>query len=512
MTAKGDPGSVFPATGRRDVDGVLLAVPDASPARYVKHLSTEVLWHVYHFDDLLDLSGEWVADYEFDHGSKRIELRYRDGVVPQDLDTLVRWVDLASPMAAWRLTRLALDLARFLRDCHHSQVTLGVIHAERVAVTDRGFILMPTTAGVLPPIPDLPGNDVAGWLQHVAPEVLRTRASAVKLLFAGDVYGLGRLVTTLVCPGWKPDTSTATVDLVADLVEGLPEPSAVEWPEESDRLRRLSARMCARFGSERPGIEEVVTELEACLAELDPLTRIRKQIERGALSEAESTLSHLQESAAVDGGEFDPLELTILRADVALARQPPDLVTAIDQARKGLELDDEHPGLLRRLGDAYRLNVGHPQRLLYAIDAYHKAADAKGWEDGEARHRWLEALTEAGDTEEILKRTASMPLALRDGGIYALRARAQLHKGYTAYAWDECANGAACSVGADQALAIADEVAGQVDAKWLIHWMDSNSERQGIDALRLIAIKHCGELAMMFLARFNTGNDPEQGH
>ncbi len=272
---------------RRDIDGELFQLWDRPPVHYGKCLPTSVAWQIFDPQDLDNVSGSAVAAVNTNLAEDCYCIHYQATLDPLNLSALRTLLPVEGAFATWRAAKLAADLCRDLKLLHEEGIPQFVIHPERVGRWQDRFALLPTLAGILPTLTELPSNALGGWLHFVAPEVLRTRGMNKELLSAGDIYSLGRLVAALTLSTWEPETAADQLTLAEQRVELSTDEltKMLEEPSASDRERAsllsLLKRMCALLPEERPSLDEAVAGLDKILQSASPATRLPELIKRG---------------------------------------------------------------------------------------------------------------------------------------------------------------------------------------------------------------------------------------
>ena len=185
---------------RPDLEGELWYLADGVVGRVAKRLSMGVAWHVVDPEDLTNVDEAVVESVVVDTAEQVFYLHYRPTVEALDWSTVRQVLQLKSPLAAWRAARLMRDLCASLKTLHDGEIPQLVVHPERLGQAEGRFVILPTLPRVLPPLPETCSPDALVWLSCVAPEVLRTRGIVKELLFAGDIYALGRMLHLLCAP------------------------------------------------------------------------------------------------------------------------------------------------------------------------------------------------------------------------------------------------------------------------------------------------------------------------
>ncbi len=471
---------------RRDVEGDLVVIDDGRI--HAKALSQEVAWHLDDPEELADLLEDRVEAVQLDTDAGVTYIRYPSGTEPLDLERLRALIDAAAPMAAWRLARLGRQLAASLGELHGAGVPQMLLHPERVAIVDGVVGILPTLASVLPPLPDLPPNEVAGWLHYVAPEVIRTRAVDPAIGPAADVFSLGRLLHALAVGGFVPALSTDPLTLAEELVEGDRPPSLGDWPDGFGALEALVHTMVEALPEDRPTLEEVVSALGAIAEVESPAARVRALVDAGDVDGARRALDELEELP--EGSRPPGGALHRLRAELALVESPPDLHGAVVHLKKALQVAPDDLDARRLLGLTYARDEGRVQHLELAAEELGPVAGQTGAdEDVEA---WLDVISRIPDPE-IRLRLAPRDL-IGDRRFARIRLRAHLDAGDPLSGWGDAVLALEVNGPDDDLLALAREIAGQRDPLELMTWKYANKERRGIDAALAIVWERNGNV------------------
>jgi len=380
---------------RPDLEGELLLLAEGAVAHYAKRLSLDVAWHVFDVQDVAHVADAVVASVTTDAAERAFYLHYRPAIEPLDWSILRQVLRLNSPGAAWRAARLTLDLCVSLKTLHDEDIPQLVMHPERLGQADGRFVILPTLAGVLSPLPQVCASPVAGsWLHCVAPEVLRTRGLAREFLKAGDVYALGRMLSLLCASAWRPDLPGDVLKLAEQRVE---RPDLDPWPEPPagfTELQQLWRRVCVLVPGQRPNLDDWLTEVRSLEARLSPEHEFAGLLERNQLPEAERVWRDLAEAPGVFS--LPPSTLHLMANDLFARR--------LDQG----DLASAERGL-RELFEA-RQRLGVPELLLHsmAIDLFARQL-AQG-ELAEAE-RWWRDLAEARGIFPLPERTLHLMAA-----------------------------------------------------------------------------------------------------
>lgn len=426
---------------RLDVEGTLVQFASVPPLHYGKQLPVATAWQVFEVRDLENVVGTPVQAVRTDAAESCHEIHYHPALTPLHLAAVRELLSLDGPLALWRVTKLALDLCDGLAALHDEGIPQFVMHPERIGQWGGKFALVPTLAGVLPALDDAPPNEVSGWLHFVAPEVLRTRGLNKDLLFAGDVYALGRTLEALCLPHWEAATNADWFVLAAQRVEANEPQPLGELATHLSELRPLLARMTALLPDARPSLAVAQAELAALNRQCAPVERFQTLLSAKRMDEIEACLRDL---AAMDKlGVFGSWARTVrlLTADLALAQTPPDCQRAINElyttnnTRDFYELDVQ-----QRLAKAYALHTDQSDHLLRSSEAYARAASLSHWA-AHVLEEWVPVLWQLNQPDLALDVTQDIPVERRTRGIIALRSQCWEQKSAFLDAWYEVTTG-----------------------------------------------------------------------
>lgn len=462
----------------RDLDGELIEVSDGESTHVTKRLSLDVAWHTNAPEDLAYWLKGLVMDVEEDWSQRSLLVHYVPFLKPLSRSQLQALVKPASPLAGWRLATLAADLCHWLERCHTADFPQAVLHPRRVGLLDGRFVLLPTLAGIMPPLSELVAGGVPVWLPYVAPEVLRTRAKAPALLPAGDVYALGRLLAAIALPGFLDALPEDPAALAEQIVEGPRASPSADWPPEIEEIGAVVQTMVVAEPEARPTAADLAGTFQALVGQLDPERVIRTLIGDRDLTGARAHLETLDASQSEGVFAFPPAKRHLLRADLALAQSTPDFIRAIDQLNKAESFEPRNPLIHQRIGRAYRDYTNHAQHLLLADHAYQRAALLSEWR-ADVIEEWVEVLQQRG-ADHLLERTQTIPWDKRPAVVFARRAAALLEAGNYHGAWHECVDYFS-QFGFNQSVyETARSAAAEIPPGELLMWM---LERQNIDKL-----------------------------
>jgi tetratricopeptide (TPR) repeat protein len=309
-----------------------------------------------------------------------------------------------------------------------------IVHENRVALRGQQFVLFPTLSGVLPPFPDFVSDDSARWLSYLAPEVIRTRAKTVSLLFKSDVYSLGRMLYRLLLPTEPPVADPfETLEAIVEKAKILDDRNENLFNAE---LQKNIARMCAFFPADRPDITEVMQLFETVYDAADPERHIGFLISAEKLAEAEAAIDDLEAATSCPAFAFSKAKLYLLRSQLALHYAFPQFALAIEYLRKAQKLEPLDISIDLRIAETYLAYQEHPQHILFASEAYEQALALSNWRV-DIMESWL-ALIETFSPNDILEKTHKIPWDKRLPHVFLMRAKGYLDLGKPFDAWNEC--------------------------------------------------------------------------
>lgn len=420
---------------KADVEGDWGEWLNGESRHFAKRLSTQTAWHSFVPHELAGEDGV-VQSVQTDGEAGAHFIHYQSRVEPLELDELRKIIDGAGRLAPWRLAFLAGKLFAQLKELHEAVFPQMLLHPGRIGRWDSRLVLLPTLAGVMPPLSHWAGGQAGCWLHTIAPEVLRTRATVRGLLFAGDVYSLGRTLWILCLPKWSPAQAADARTLMTQRIE-LPEQDALPpLPPAFDCVQDLMRRICARSPNLRPPLDSIIAQWQAIETALSPQAAFYRHLGEGQLPLAGA---FLQEILSDQEKGFFPLErrdLLFMQADYALAQTPPDCQRAIEllqaaESRKKYEVDVQ-----LRLGRAYARYGAHSQHDAFSNEAYLRAAGLSQW-DGAIIEEWIRMLQTQNNPQGILAATESIPNLERSKNLIWLRTGCWMKVGNLAKAWEE---------------------------------------------------------------------------
>ena len=459
-----------PSVIRGDVEGELVRLPGSGPDQFGKRLPLDVAWQVFDPHDLENVPDSAVQAVVAETATRCYLVRYHQGVVPLDLDRLRELLGPAGPLAPWRLARLAHDLCGDLRALHAEGIPQLLVHPERIGCWAGRFVLLPTLAGVLPPLSRLPTNQLAGWLHYVAPEVLRTRGTAAEMLPAGDVFSLGYLLQALCVPDWGPLDHADTLALAEHRVEGMEPDCPGRAAKGFEALQALFGRLAAPLPEDRLGLDDALKALAGLLEERSAERLVAGHLAAGRPDLADACLRDLDRCLKAGVFGCSARAGHLLRADVALTRAPPDCRVAMTHLNAAESPEGYEADVRQRMARAYALWTDLPQHLEFASEAYRVASALSGYR-ADLVDEWVELLRRFSDTGAVLAATARVPENLRTPRLVMLRTACLLRRGFPWEAWNEIAPCFARTAFDPTLFELARTVALKNDPMELLLWM-----------------------------------------
>jgi eukaryotic-like serine/threonine-protein kinase len=205
-------------------------------------------------------AGRQYIVFEFVEGENLKELIEREGRLPVR-DALL----------------LALQMARALGFAHDRGLVHRDVKPQNVLLNDEGQAKM-TDFGIARSV-DVDGVTVTGTVlgtsEYIAPE--QARGQRVDALT--DVYSLGVVLYELLT-GAVPFQGESFVTVALRHVNEPPPDVLERRPDCPPRVALLLERTMAKNPDDRPTMDELVDELEACLGELDPMSEQATMISR----------------------------------------------------------------------------------------------------------------------------------------------------------------------------------------------------------------------------------------
>lgn len=474
-----------------DIEGEWIRL-EAPNSHYGKLLSTETAWHVHAPERLCEATWSIVSEVELKLSAKQVIIHYDPGLRRLRLTELREMANPTGPLVAWRAAFIGLELSRGLLELHELDLPQMVIHPERIGRLGDRIVLTPTMAGALPPLSGALAKQTAGWLCYVAPEVLRTRALNRDLLFAGDVYALGRTLEAL-CVTAAVEFTPDPFDLAVRRVETRVDDPLGDMPPAMAELQLLIRRMCALIPDQRPQLPEVIAEMETIIQQRGP-ERATDGLKPADLKKAEAIRDDLQGARQTGVFPVTARQLHLVNADVMMLQTPPDCGRAV------LELAEADPprtykaDVQLRLGRVYSVFKNYEGHLKRSAEAYGLAARLFNWAP-EVVEEWLAAMSRLQDPRSLLLATETVPpVDLRSPRVLESRMEAWLKMGEQLRAWNEIA-GYLSSRGMDSSIAdLARKLARQVPPNSLRAWLKNAKQNEEHPAASEIARTRLSEV------------------
>jgi hypothetical protein len=424
---------------RPDIEGDFVRFSDEEGSHFGKRLPSDVAWYVILEPRDLEQASAGVVQSVVTNFSEGVHyIHYRSELQPLDLGGLRSLLRLDQPLATWRLTRVAIDLCEHLQTLHEEGVPQLLIHPERIGRLPNKLVLLPTLARSLPTLSQIPSNTVAGWIHFISAEALRTRALDKGLLFAADIYSLGRTLRAIGTPTWQATTSADALLLAEKRVEDIEADGLGEFPAGFRILGPLLERMLAALPGDRPQLTDVLSDLRIIEKRVSPEVVFDEYLRSGQIELATACLSDLMDTNQT--GLFGDLTRTshIMSADLALAQSPPDCSRAIveldlAESPKHYEADIQH-----RMGRAYALFTTYPNHLEHSHKSYLRAARLSSWQP-EVVDEWVDVLKRNYNPAWILETLDKIPSDARTKRAVMLRTECLLQSAGDLDAWMEVA-------------------------------------------------------------------------
>ena len=371
---------------RSDLEGDLLqiGITDSANTQFVKQLSSEKLWHFTPEDIYNRLSSQLVNKIKIDLiEEKAIYLFYELGIRPLDLQQIRSYVRPEAEFRGWRISKLAVDLCVCLRDLHLNDLPQLVIHPDRIGTLNCKFTILPTLSGVMPAFRDIQNNEATNnWLYYTAPEVLRTRGKYLDLLFAADIYSIGRILELLACfPTWTPNVN----DPLA-FIEILVERSEIQTPEKKgiqqlSDIENLINAMCQYDSKLRPDLEYLIDAWSKIQHSYNPIGKILHLIAANDIPKAKKGIEEIEENAKNMLFELDEKEIKLLKVELELKKKEPDFGYAIRLLDSCLRGNEKDISILTKIASIYEKFTKHSEHRTYAVEYFIKAAILDQWKD-----------------------------------------------------------------------------------------------------------------------------------
>jgi hypothetical protein len=422
----------------KDVEGDLVHVHGGGPPHLAKCLSISVAWQVFDLEDLTHVEEATVTSVETDLHEGLSYLHYRPAIEVFPGMSLRGELRLEGSLGPWLAAGMAYDLCRSLKTLHEEDIPQLVLHPERIGRLAGRFVLLPTLAGVLPPLSRMPSNEAAGWLHYVAPEVLRTRGIDKALLFAADVYAWGRMMHLLCAPDWQPDLTGDAWKLAEQRVERPESESLPPLPAGFATLAAIWSRAAALPPAQRPSLDELLKQLQQVREEVAPEEQFARLLRERKLAEAERLVEELEQACRAGHCSVPQRTFHLMAADLHMARTPPDPGRAIIELDLAESREYYEADVQIRLARAYLHFTGNDRHLWLSSKAYERAARLQGW-NAEVLDEWMPLLQRLEDPDYALEVLARIPTVFHTRRVSILRIECLLRKREYGDAWREVA-------------------------------------------------------------------------
>jgi serine/threonine protein kinase len=204
-----------------------------------------------------------VIDRGEDGGRQYIVFEYVDG------ENLKQVIEREGPLPVRDALLLALQVARALGFAHDRGLVHRDVKPQNVLLNDEGQAKV-TDFGIARSV-DVDGVTVTGTVlgtsEYIAPE----QARGQRVDAHTDVYSLGVVLYELLT-GAVPFSGESFVTVALQHVNEAPPDVLEHRPDCPPRVALAIERAMAKEPEDRPMMDELVTELEACLADLDPMS------------------------------------------------------------------------------------------------------------------------------------------------------------------------------------------------------------------------------------------------
>jgi serine/threonine protein kinase len=204
-----------------------------------------------------------VIDRGEDGGRQYIVFEYVDG------ENLKQVIEREGPLPVRDALLLALQVARALGFAHDRGLVHRDVKPQNVLLNDDGQAKV-TDFGIARSV-DVDGVTVTGTVlgtsEYIAPE----QARGQRVDAHTDVYSLGVVLYELLT-GAVPFSGESFVTVALQHVNEAPPDVLEHRPDCPPRVALAIERAMAKEPEDRPMMDELVTELEACLADLDPMS------------------------------------------------------------------------------------------------------------------------------------------------------------------------------------------------------------------------------------------------
>ena len=212
-----------------------------------------------------------VIDRGEDGGRQYIVFEYVDG------ENLKQLIEREGPLPVRDALLLALQMARALGFAHDRGLIHRDVKPQNVLLNDEGQAKM-TDFGIARSV-DVDGVTVTGTVlgtsEYIAPE----QARGQRVDAHTDVYSLGVVLYELLT-GAVPFSGESFVTVALQHVNEPPPDVLDHRPDCPPRVALLIERAMDKNPDDRPTMDELMNELEACLSDLDPVSEQATMIAR----------------------------------------------------------------------------------------------------------------------------------------------------------------------------------------------------------------------------------------
>ncbi|HEY6584717.1 MAG TPA: protein kinase [Gaiellaceae bacterium] len=212
-----------------------------------------------------------VIDRGEDAGRQYIVFEFVDG------ENLKQLIEREGPLSVRDALLLALQMARALGFAHDRGLIHRDVKPQNVLLNDESQAKM-TDFGIARSV-DVDGVTVTGTVlgtsEYIAPE----QARGQRVDAHTDVYSLGVVLYELLT-GAVPFSGESFVTVALQHVNEPPPDVLDHRPDCPPRVALLLERAMEKNPDDRPTMDELVDELEACLADLDPVSEQATMIAR----------------------------------------------------------------------------------------------------------------------------------------------------------------------------------------------------------------------------------------
>ena len=420
---------------RSDIEGDLIHVDDPQ-SHFAKHLPLNYIWHINFGDlDLYDAFESWCTSVDISIDD--IVIHYFPGLQPTNLIQIRSELRFDLPLVQWRLAILTKDLCTSLREILNKGIPQLLIHPERIAVGETGFMILPTLAGLNPPLSGLEKDQNLGWLFYSAPEVVRTRFAEPRLSPAAEVYSMGRTLQLVAAFDCVPPVIIDGLKYLQSLVEDLAVMSLPSDGIDFQAFWELTDRMSAPLSNKRPDLETVIEQASSWIEQYAPEAIIRTHIQAGEIDNADACLKAVK---ACNRGPFTfPMKtFHILCAELEFSRTPQNFQKALDHLNRSLQKDKMDADIYKRIAMAYESFTAHEQHMQLSAEAYKSAAELSGWPQ-DIMEGWTRVLQDL-PPHRIVADTSNVPKPFQPKEMVLLRVKSLMSTGQlenTEKAWGE---------------------------------------------------------------------------